>query len=76
MWRDARTKQNSTWDGVHSKRFSCWRWEAQSTALKENKDGKSSNTKDNTGMATSSAEHRNMENEQYFGKTTAVAAAA
>ena len=28
-WRFAQRKHHSKWDGVHSKRFNCWRWEAQ-----------------------------------------------
>ena len=34
-WRDVQKMHRSKWDGVHPKRFSCWRWDAQITEFTE-----------------------------------------
>ena len=48
-------------DGVHPKRSSCWRREAQITVIKEYKDAKTKQHKRPCRMATNSTEQRNME---------------
>ena len=46
-WRYAQHRHSSKWDGVHTKRFKCWRWEAQIANVYG--DGCSEVVSDNTG---------------------------
>jgi hypothetical protein len=48
-WRDAQKRYNSKWDGVHPKRFSCWRWESQLTTYGPYKDGCEGDVHQNSG---------------------------
>ena len=58
-WRDTRRKQSSKWNGVHPRRFSCWRWKAQIAEFKEYKDGMADITKNAGWLAA--AQDRTME---------------
>ena len=57
-WREARRKHSSKWNGVHPRRFSCWRWEAQIAEFKEYKDGMSADVTKNAGWLAAAQDRK------------------